>query len=123
MATAKDTCRSSVVQLSNAHSHAKPVQSPAVIATVVPFRQVQPRQPRPQSTPPMVSQDDLVEYNLLDIRVRQLKKELADAIAARGRKRDQLTARVAMGVEVEDGFHKVWLSPTKNPLKVTLVVA
>ncbi|MCU1340933.1 MAG: hypothetical protein JWN92_356, partial [Candidatus Acidoferrum typicum] len=46
-----------------------------------------------------------------------------DAIAAKNRKRNQLTARVTMGEDVEDGFHKAWLSPTKNPLKRTLVAA
>jgi hypothetical protein len=79
--------------------------------------------PAPQSTPQMVTQDDMIEYHLLRVRTQQLRKELADAIGDRNRKRDQLTTHPMMGAEIEDGIHKAWLSATKNPLKVTLVVA
>ena len=86
---------------------------PAKPGPVVAFRQVRPPQ-NPKSGAEIIGQDDLVEYGLLNVRVRQLRKDLADAIADRSQKRDQLKARVKMGVTVEPGIHKVWLSAKKN---------
>lgn len=81
---------------------------------VVAFRRVRPPQ-NPKSEAEIITQDDLVEYALLTLRVRHLRHDLAEAIAARHRKRHEIRAEYStIGMRVEPGFHRIWKSSKGN---------
>jgi hypothetical protein len=61
----------------------------------------------------VITQNQRVEHALL--RVRQLRRELAEAIECRNQKGNEIRIKyVALRAQIEPGVHKVWLSVRNN---------
>lgn len=56
-----------------------------------------------------VTQDEIVEAQLLDARVKQLRHELKEALQRRNAHREVLINRMLKGATIEDGLHAVSL--------------